>query len=72
MIGEFEQSDNPKVHPHKFRRSLRTMKKFASEYPTFPIWQVLLAKLELLPIREAVLISHHRNLSVSLLLILIQ
>ncbi len=34
-------------------RNLRNMKKFASEYPTFPIWQVPLAKLELLPIRKA-------------------
>lgn len=36
-------------------RNLRNMKKFASEYPTFPIWQVPLAKLELLPIRKAAL-----------------
>ena len=36
-------------------RNLRNMKKFASEYPTFPIWQVPLAKLELLPIRKATL-----------------
>lgn len=36
-------------------RNLRNMKKFASEYPTFPIWQVPLAKLELLPIRQAAL-----------------
>lgn len=34
-------------------RNLRNMKKFASEYPTFPIWQVPLAKLEQLPIRKA-------------------
>lgn len=26
--------------------NLRNMKKFASEYPAFPIWQVPLAKLE--------------------------
>lgn len=36
-------------------RNLRNMKKFASEYPTFPIWQVPLAKLEQLPIRKAIL-----------------
>ena len=36
-------------------RNLRNMKKFASEYPSFPIWQVPLAKLELLPIRKAAL-----------------
>lgn len=36
-------------------RNLRNMKKFASEYSTFPIWQVPLAKLELLPIRKAAL-----------------
>lgn len=36
-------------------RNLRNMKRFASEYPTFPIWQVALAKLEQLPIRKAVL-----------------
>ena len=36
-------------------RNLRNMKKFASEYPTFPIWQVPLAKLALLPIRKAAL-----------------
>lgn len=33
--------------------NLRNMKKFASEYPAFPIWQVPLAKLEQLPIRKA-------------------
>lgn len=38
-------------------RNLRNMKKFASEYPTFPIWQVPLAKLELLPIRKAALVE---------------
>ena len=32
--------------------NLRNMKKFASEYPAFPIWQVPLAKLEQLPIRK--------------------
>lgn len=36
-------------------RNLRNMKKFASEYPAFPIWQVPLAKLEQLPIRKAAL-----------------
>lgn len=36
-------------------RNLRNMKRFASEYPAFPIWQVALAKLELLPIRKAAL-----------------
>ena len=33
-------------------RNLRNMKKFASEYPTFPIWQVPLAKLKELPILQ--------------------
>ena len=36
-------------------RNLRNMKRFASEYPSFPIWQVPLAKLEQLPIRKAAL-----------------
>lgn len=36
-------------------RNLRNMKRFASEYSTFPIWQVPLAKLQELPIRKAVL-----------------
>lgn len=36
-------------------RNLRNMKKFASEYPAFPIWQVPLAELEQLPIRKAAL-----------------
>lgn len=31
------------------------MKRFASEYPSFPIWQVPLAELEQLPILQAAL-----------------
>ena len=33
-------------------RNLRYMKRFASEYPDFPIWQVPLAKLKELPILQ--------------------
>lgn len=36
-------------------RNLRNMKRFASAYPAFPIWQVPLAELEKLPIRKAAL-----------------
>jgi predicted nuclease of restriction endonuclease-like (RecB) superfamily len=36
-------------------RNLRNMKRFAADYPTFPIWQVPLAKLQQLPIRQAAL-----------------
>lgn len=36
-------------------RNLRNMKRFASEYPSFPIWQVPLAKLQQLPIRQVAL-----------------
>lgn len=37
------------------KRNLRNMKRFASEYTAFPIWQVPLTKLEQLPIRKAAL-----------------
>lgn len=33
-------------------RNLRNMKRFAEAYPTFPIWQVPLAKLKELPILQ--------------------
>ncbi len=36
-------------------RNLRNMKRFAAEYPSFPIWQVPLAKLEGMPIAQAAL-----------------
>ena len=36
-------------------RNLRNMKRFAEAYPTFPIWQVPLAKLKELPILQATL-----------------
>ena len=36
-------------------RNLRYMKRFASEYPDFPIWQVPLAKLKELPILQVTL-----------------
>ena len=36
-------------------RNLRNMKRFAEAYPTFPIWQVPLAKLKELPILQVTL-----------------
>ncbi len=36
-------------------RNLRNMKRFAAEYPSFPIWQVPLAKLKGMPIAQATL-----------------
>lgn len=33
-------------------RNLRNMKRFATEYPDFPIWQVPLAELQKLPIGQ--------------------
>ena len=42
-------------------RNLRNMKRFASAYPNFPIWQVPLAKLKELPILQATLAELERE-----------
>lgn len=36
-------------------RNLRNMKRFAAEYPSFPIWQVPLAKLKDVPVAQSTL-----------------